>query len=197
MRPGEGERVGLLGGTFDPPHYGHLALASEAAWRFDLDRVVLVPARRPPHKPPPQASFSHRMEMAGLAVAGDPLLFAQDLEGDTGASYSVDLLERLALPPRLTWFIIGMDSLMELRSWKSPERLLEIANVVAGTRPGYRSAEPSDPALERVETFSSPGLHISSSDLRSRFAGGRPTAYLIPKAVRSYILNRGLYGTGR
>lgn len=194
--PGDG-RIGLLGGTFDPPHYGHLALASEAAYRFGLDSVVLYPSRTPPHKNAPEAGLAARMEMLRLAASTSSLLRVRDLEGETGASYSADLLQALGLPPQRVWFIVGMDSLLDLESWKTPERLLRMASVVAGTRPGFQSESVPELARGRVEVFPFPGLWISSSDLRERFARGRPTAYLTTEAVRRYISERGLYGAGR
>jgi len=194
--PGDG-RIGLLGGTFDPPHYGHLALASEAAHRFGLDCVVLYPSRTPPHKKAPEAGLDARMEMLRLAASASSFLRVSDLEGETGASYSADLLQALGLPPQRVWFIVGMDSLLDLESWKTPERLLRLASVVAGTRPGFQTEDMPEAARGRAEVFPSPGLWISSSDLRERFARGRPTVYLTPEAVRRYIMERGLYGAGR
>jgi len=189
--------VGLMGGTFDPPHYGHLTLASEAAYRFGLDSVVLYPARTPPHKEAPEADLAARMEMLRLATSGNDLLRVRDLEGETGASYSADLLQALGIPRQRVWFLIGMDSLVDLETWKTPHRLLQLANVVAGTRPGFDPEKVPDLARERVEVFPLPGLWISSTDLRERFARGRPTAYLTTEAVRRYISERGLYGAGR
>ncbi len=194
--PQEG-RFGLLGGTFDPPHYGHLALASEAAFRFGLDSVVLYPSRTPPHKEAPEAGLAARMEMLRLASAGNGLLQVEDLEGETGAVYSADLLRALGLPRERVFFIIGMDSLLDLEGWKSPSRVLSLATAVAGTRPGFDPEDIPEVARGRVEVFPLPGLWISSSDLRERFAHERPTAYLIPEAVRAYIREEGVYGTGR
>ena len=193
----EDGRVGLLGGTFDPPHYGHLALASEAAYRFGLESLILYPARTPPHKEAPEARLSARMEMLRLATSGSGVLRVRDLEGETGASYSADLLQALGLSPERVWFVVGMDSLLDLESWKTPQRLLRLASVVAGTRPGFDPEEVPELARGRVDVFPLPGLWISSSELRHRFARGRPTAYLTPEAVRHYIMEEGLYGAGR
>jgi nicotinate-nucleotide adenylyltransferase len=194
---GEG-RTGLLGGTFDPPHYGHLALAAEASYLYGLQRVILIPSRQPPHKAGGAvAAFEQRMAMVGLAAAGNPRLRVIDLEGQAGTSYSAGLLEWLDAPRELTWFIIGMDSLIELETWRRPERVLDLATVVAGTRPGYDPGDAPAWAREGVSVFDTPGLWISSSDLRDRFARGRPTAYLTPGQVCSYIRREGIYGTGR
>ena len=193
----EGERLGILGGTFDPPHYGHLALASEAAYRFHLDRMVLVPARRPPHKSRgPVAGFEHRLRMTSLAIGENAMLEVRDLEGADASGYSVDLLASLHRSSSTTYFVIGMDSLLELGAWKDPGRLLSLARVVAGSRPGYHPSRMPELARGRVEVFATPGLWISSSELRERFAEGAPTAYLTPEKVRSYILEEGLYVTG-
>lgn len=197
MRLPEEGRIGLLGGTFDPPHYGHLVLAAEAAYRYGLDTVILYPSHSPPHKGAPVADLGERMEMLRLAAAGDGLLQVRDLEGEAQTVYSADLLESLSPPAGRAWFVIGMDSLLELESWKTPRRLLELANVVAGTRPGFDPGDIPAMARGRVDVFPLPGLWISSSELRERFARGRPTAYLTPGKVRSYILEEGLYGSGR
>lgn len=194
---GEG-RTGLLGGTFDPPHYGHLALASEAAHIYGLRRVILVPSRRPPHKTGGAvAGFRSRLKMVKLASKGDPVLQVSDLEAEAGTSYSAELLAWLDASRSRTWFIIGMDSLLELGSWRDPDRVLSLANVVVGTRPGYDPSDVPEAARGKVSVFETPGLWISSSELRRRFAQRRPTAYLTPGKVRSYIREEGIYGSGR
>ncbi len=186
--------TGILGGTFDPPHSGHLVLALEALERFELERLLLVPSRIPPHKDRSlHTPFEGRMEMTRLAVSGLPGLEAVDLEPEEGPSYTVSLLESLASRGMDVCFVMGMDSFREIGTWREPRRLSRLARVVVGTRPGF---QPPDERLARdygFETFPIPGVWISSSELRSRFAQGRNTRYLVPAAVRDYVLRRGLY----
>lgn len=186
--------TGLLGGTFDPPHFGHLVLALEACHKYDLEKVLLVPSRFPPHKPGRQITpFKHRFRMTELAVADSPELTVADLEPPDETSWTVNLLEKLGNMGMDICFIMGMDSLTELHTWRDPERISKTVKMVAGTRPGY-DKEPVDPEyLAMVETFDIPGLHISSSDLRDRFARELNTRYLVPDSVRSYIRENDLY----
>lgn len=187
--------TGLLGGTFDPPHFGHLALAQEAALRFGLERVVFIPSRLPPHKRPDGISpFEHRLAMVRLAVAGNGSFEAADIEPRSGPSFTARLLERAGELYPDPVFIIGLDSLIELPTWKDYPAFLDRATFVAGTRPGFDpSAVPAD-LLERVRLFDMPGLWISSSALRERFARGSGTRYLTPEPVREYAIRERLYG---
>ncbi len=188
---------GLLGGTFDPPHYGHLVLAEEARRRFDLDEVLFVPTRTPPHKGKTNlTSFDHRRRMAELAIAGNQAFRVADLEPEEGFSFTVDLIERFSVTERPV-FIIGMDSLIEMHTWKDPERLLATARVVVGTRPGFAPDSIDRRFRDMVEMFPIPGLLISSTDLRNRFAHGDNTRYLTSDDVRTYVLRKGLYGAGK
>lgn len=186
--------TGLLGGTFDPPHYGHLVLAMEAFSRFDLEEVLLVPARFPPHKHGEKVSeFSHRLRMAELAVMDAPELRAEDLEPPDGPSWTVNLVRKLRDDGLEICFIMGMDSLEELHTWKDPVLIGEIARMVAGARPGHSPDSVPPELLEMVEVFRMPEICVSSSELRRRFARGFNTRYLLPDAVRDYILEQELY----
>jgi nicotinate-nucleotide adenylyltransferase len=189
---------GLLGGTFDPPHYGHLVLAEEARRRYSLDEVLFVPTRIPPHK---QAAgltgYEHRRRMAELAVAGNDRFRVADLEPEDRISFTVDLIDRFSEPGERPVFIMGMDSLVEMRTWKDPGRLLDMARVVVGTRPGFDGDDVDERLREGVEVFPIPGLWISSTDLRDRFANGRNTRYLTSDDVRTYVIREGLYGAGK
>lgn len=192
--------TGLIGGTFDPPHIGHLVLAEEARTRFGLSRVLFVPAPSPPHKQDdPVTAFEHRLRMTRLAVEGDPFFEAANLEervGTTearGASYTVDLLRWFNASVGRPVFIIGMDSLCELDTWKSPHEVLELARVVAGSRPGFDPSGVSPRILEMVELFEIPEVHVSSTELRSRFARGEECRYLTPAPVSEYIAREGIY----
>jgi nicotinate-nucleotide adenylyltransferase len=189
---------GILGGTFDPPHYGHLVLAEEARLRFGLQDVLFVPTRMPPHKGRQDLTeYSHRRRMTELAISGNPSFSVADLEPEDRLSYTVDLVKRLSAAGELPCFIAGMDSLVDMHTWKEPERLLSIARVVVGTRPGFSRDMVDERFREGVEIFDIPGLLVSSSDLRKRFARGENTRYLTSDDVRSYVIREGLYGAGK
>jgi len=186
---------GLLGGTFDPPHIGHLVLSLCAMRLFDLQEVLLVPSRIPPHKTGRSLSnFSHRFEMTRLTASEHPGLRAADLEDRSTPSWTVDLLRRLSEEGEDICFIMGMDSLRDLSTWKDPNELSRHARLVAGTRPGFSGEALPDDLLSGVETFAIPSLAVSSSALRDRFAHGHDTRYLVPESVRYYIEGNGLYG---
>lgn len=186
--------TGLLGGTFDPPHFGHLVLALEAYYRFDLENVLFVPSRFPPHKPGFKVTpFHHRFEMTKIALQGSPELSVADLEPHDKPSWTVNLLENLSDEGHDICFIMGMDSLEELHTWKNPERISEKAKLIVGTRPGYEISSVDPIIRSMIETFPVPGLFISSSDLRNRFARGLNTRYLVPDSIRKYIEENELY----
>ena len=186
--------TGLLGGTFDPPHFGHLILALEAYHQFDLEEVLLVPTRFPPHKPGRRiTSFRHRFRMTELAIADSPELTAADLEPVDGTSWTVNLIEKLSCTGMKICFIMGMDSLKELHTWKDPQRISKMAKMVAGTRPGYEAESIDMKYKSLVETFEIPGISISSCDLRDRFARELNTRYLVPDSVSNYIRENDLY----
>ena len=186
--------TGLLGGTFDPPHYGHLILAMEALFRYELQKVLLVPSRFPPHKPGRAVTpFRHRFRMVQLASGGSPELQAADLEPAEGPSWTVNLIRKLTDEGLEVCFIMGMDSLEELHTWKDPGTIAKLSRMVAGTRPGFSPDSAPSELRASVETFSIPEVHISSSQLRRRFAEGRNTRYLLPDTVRDYIRENDLY----
>ncbi len=185
---------GYLGGSFDPVHLGHLSLAVEALERFSLEKVFFVPARFPPHKDPEKLTpFEHRYRMLLHAAEGKSFFQVADLERD--CSYTVDMLESVSTPGCRPCFIMGMDSLCEMHTWKEPLRITELARVLVGVRPGYDASSVDEDILRRVELFDFPGVSVSSSDIRKRIAGGRCISYLVPESVESYIRSRGLYGT--
>lgn len=190
---------GFLGGTFDPPHVGHLVLAQEALEFMNLDHICFVPARKPPHKGEEALSaFSHRKEMLSLSISDDHRFSILDVEPLDEPSYTVNLVRRLSgLYGGKPCLVMGVDSLLEMGSWKEPWTILEEACVVAGTRPGF-ATEGIDPLyLESVRLFSFPGVWLSSSMIRARVSGGRSIRYLVGDGVRSYIREKGLYGSGK
>ncbi len=196
-------RLGILGGTFDPIHHGHLVAAQEVQYRLALDRVLFVPAGRPPHKPHrPISPIHHRLRMVELAIAGNPHFALSRVDAERpGPCYTVDTLQLL----RSEWgagpaffLIIGADSLADLLTWYRPQRLLELCELAVVARPGIQvdlpRLEEDLPGLTgRVHPVPMPLLEISSSDLRARVRAGQPISYLVPPAVEAYIREQGLY----
>lgn len=197
-------KVGVLGGTFDPIHYGHLVVAEEVWWKLGLSHVLFVPAGQPPHKLGRVVTPAvHRVAMVELAIAGNPhfVLSSVDVERP-GPSYSVDMLSELRRQVGADaelYFIIGLDSLAELLTWHDPPRLLDLCRIVAVTRPGYlwydlASLEAAIPrARERIDILEVPQMGIASSDLRQRMTMGRPITYQVPLAVERYVKKQRLY----
>jgi nicotinate-nucleotide adenylyltransferase len=194
-------RLGLLGGTFDPPHYGHLAAAQEAAARLPLDRVLFLPARQNPLKrSAPGSSAEDRCAMVVLAIADNPLFELSRLDIDRPSpSYTADLLRALQRVGQHLFFIVGADILPELARWREPDEILRLARLVVVNRPG---TAPSDVgaleavvpgAAERVDLIEMPGLAIASRELRERVRAGLPIRYLTPPSVEHYIAEHGLY----
>ncbi len=188
-------RQGFFGGTFDPPHLGHLMLAQEALEQFSLDTVFFVPSRNPPHKNTAVITdFTHRLYMLEAAVRDNKSFQVADIESRDFPSYTVDMLERISSNDYRPCFIIGMDSLREIHTWKNPLRIVELADVLVGTRPGADLSQVDPDIIERVTLFDFPGVWVSSSDLRKRILEGRRISYLVPECVESYIRSGGLYG---
>ena len=187
-------RIGVLGGTFDPVHIGHLILAQEAYTKLALDRVLFVPAAVPPHKDPGAVSPAHhRLRMVQLAVGDDPRFQASDLEfRRPGKSYTVDTLRhiRKLWPGSKLFLLIGADNLGELPTWKEYEELFLLSEVVVAHRPG---AEPCGELADRVRFLSIPMVSISATYIRRRVADGEPIRYLVPREVEEYIGEHGLY----
>ena len=195
-------RLGILGGTFNPPHLGHLVCAQEAYVHLRLDRVMLTPARIPPHKPvDDEPGPEHRLELCRLAVAGDERFEVSGIEvGRQGPSYTVDTLEELS-SPRVNelYLILGADIAAGLPRWRRPERVLSLATPAIAERPGTARAEVDRalrqvPGGERAIFFPMPAIELSSSAIRDRVRAGRPITYFVPDQVASYIQTRGLYG---
>ncbi len=203
-RRGRARKVGILGGTFDPPHIGHLWLATLAADSLGLGHVLLMPAARPPHKGRRAISnAADRVMMTRLAIGGDPGLDLSLVEMERpGPSYTVDSLVQLRADlgkeVRLV-LIMAADSFAEIDTWRQPDRLLELAEWAVGPRPGTplpeREAlrERFGAAAARIHLLDGPSLDVSSSDIRARVAAGRPIRYLVPRAVEELIAARGLY----
>jgi len=196
--------IGVFGGTFDPIHFGHLAVAEEVLAKLGLAEVFFVPAGQPWLKADRSISpAKHRVEMINLAIAGNPQFKLSTSEVDRpGPSYTVDTIEilqqQLGTEAKL-FFLLGSDSLSELPQWKEPWRLIQICQLVAFTRPGFvlpplESLESAIPGLSEHVTFVRvPQIDVSATEIRSRVAQGASIRYLVPQAVERYILEQGLY----
>jgi len=183
-------RIGVFGGTFDPVHVGHLAIALAALESVPLDRVLFVPVRRSPLKDrDPLASTADRVAMLETAIAREPrfALSRAELERE-GVSYTVDTLEELRSQGEL-FLILGSDALADLARWRAPDRIRELATILVAARPGA----PEPDAMHGARTFDAPRLDISSRELRARAARGMSLRYLVPDAVWEHIKRHGLY----
>lgn len=194
-------RIGLLGGTFDPVHLGHLILASAAFEELRLDQLWFLPAARPPHKPgKPISPGSIRVDMLEAAINSDDRfrIRLDDMANDA-PSYTSELLERLVAgePDAEFIFVIGLDSLRDFHTWHAPERILELTTLAVADRPGVVMTErdlDQVPGLqERTFRFRAPQIEISATDIRERVAAGKSVRYLVPRAVEATILSTGLY----
>jgi nicotinate-nucleotide adenylyltransferase len=190
-------KIGVFGGTFDPIHWGHLVLAEEALLAAGLDRILFVPSGLPPHKiARVLTSCAHRLEMVRLAVAGVPAFEVSDVEADEGMPhYSLDTLARLARerPRDEISFLLGSDSLLEMKSWRDPEGIARLCPLVVLPRPGFDAAA-ADPAFTRRLTLvRGVSVSISSTLVRQRLAGDAPVRFLVPEPVREYIRRHRLY----
>ncbi len=199
----EALRVGIFGGTFNPPHIGHLICAQEAHWQVELDKVVVMPLREAPHKriePDPGAEV--RYELCRLAVEGDERFEVSRLEVEReGPSYSVDTLRELRerSPADELLLVLGGDEAESLPAWREPEEVLRLAELAVAERDvkreRIREALAGLAGAERAHFFSMPQIDVSSTLVRARVAVGRPIRYLVPPAVEDHIERTGLYRT--
>jgi nicotinate-nucleotide adenylyltransferase len=194
-------RLGVLGGSFDPPHLAHLVIASEACSRLNLERVLFAPASTPPHKDfAGRTASSTRLEMTELAVEGDSRFAVSGLEIERGLVYTRDALASIAAchPSHDLVFVMGSDSLLQFDTWEDPRGILELCTLAVALRPGDDREVVAAAAVtwgdERVSLLDPPLLGLSSSDVRSRVAAGLPIRYLVPDAVEAFIRKHRLYG---
>jgi nicotinate-nucleotide adenylyltransferase len=195
-------RVGILGGTFNPPHIAHLICAQEAHRELDLDQVLLIPTGAPPHKPVDvDPGTEHRLTMTRLAAAADERLAVSDLEvRRAGPSFTVDTLQALTSQAPTDEFvlILGGDIAAGLPSWREPERVLSLATVAIAERRGTARSTVQDAldqvgAADRARFFAMPGIAVSSTLIRQRVGDGQPIRYLVPDPVVHHIETHGLY----
>ncbi|HSW35838.1 MAG TPA: nicotinate-nucleotide adenylyltransferase [Candidatus Limnocylindrales bacterium] len=200
--------IGLMGGTFDPIHVGHLVTAEEARQQFDLDCVVFVPAGAPPHKEKVTISLpEHRYLMTTLAVMSNPFFYVSEVEINRETpSYTIDTVKHFSCgghPSPSLFFITGADAILEIFTWKDYEELFRLSTFIAVSRPGYsldRFRETLSricpEMLHRVHLLEIPALAVSSTFIRERVILGKTIKYLTPEPVEQYIKKHGLYVTG-
>lgn len=193
------KRIGLYGGTFDPPHLAHLVVADRAIEVLSLDELIVMPCGTPPLKASPGATPEQRLEMAGLAF-DRPDCTVSDLEvRRPGRSYTVDTLQQLLeeRPPADWWLVVGADALADFGRWREPDRIVRLARLAVAQRPGTdlatALAELPEAARQRVDAVPVPRLDIASSDLRRAFATGLSARYLVPDPVRALVAKLCLY----
>ncbi|WP_269961711.1 nicotinate-nucleotide adenylyltransferase [Corynebacterium sp. c6VSa_13] len=194
-------RIGIMGGTFDPIHHGHLVAASEVAWRFHLDSVIFVPTGQPWQKADRQVSAAEdRYLMTVVATASNPRFSVSRVDIDRpGPTYTIDTLRDIhaQFPDAELFFIIGADALATIVTWRDWEAMFDLAHFIGVTRPGYELIQDLVPEVhrERVSLIDVPAMAISSTDCRRRAQRGQPVWYLVPDGVVQYIAKRGLYGS--
>lgn len=197
-------RLGILGGTFDPIHRGHLVVAEQCLTQLGLSEVWFVPVGDPPHKRDRTISpAADRVAMVELAIAGNPRFRLSRVDVDRpGASYSVDTVRQIRAQVGAAaelFFIIGQDSLLDLPRWRDPLRLLELCQIVAVNRPGYprvdldRLGPAIAAARDRITFVEIPPFDVAASEVRRRVAAGCPISSLVPESVQHYLEERGLY----
>ncbi|HEX3012236.1 MAG TPA: nicotinate-nucleotide adenylyltransferase [Syntrophomonadaceae bacterium] len=196
--------LGILGGTFDPIHYGHLTAAECARCEYKLDRVVFMLSAQPPHKQQQTVTDPQdRLSMVRKAIADNEAFEASTLEMERkGYSYTVDTIQYYlnTYPDVKIYFILGIDALLLINTWKNVDRLVGMCEFIAITRPGFK-LDPEDDAFKDVprvlwqhmHILEMPGSVVSSSDIRNRVANGKTIKYLVPPQIEEYIRTRGLY----
>ncbi len=198
------KRIGIMGGTFDPLHYGHLVAAEMARHEFALEKVIFIPTGNPPHKVGRRVtSPGDRYEMVKRAVQDNSFFEVSDLEIQRkGYSYTVDTLKELheLYPQHELYFITGADAFREIFTWREVQSVLSLSHFIGASRPGFDPHEFLEELkrdypefLPNMHLFDVPALAISSTDIRSRVKEGKPIRYLLPESVRLYIEKTGLY----
>ena len=190
-------RVGVLGGTFDPVHIGHVLLAQSVQEQLALDQVLFVPVADPPHREadPPQAAAEDRLAMVERAIAASPCFLVSRIELDRpGKSYTVDTLTAIGAERAgdKLFLIIGADNVSQLSTWHKPEAILELCTIVAGSRV-TDSLPLATPLTQQLQLVDTPLIQLSSTLIRERIRAGRSIRYKVPTSVEAYIAERGLY----
>ncbi|MFQ5867473.1 MAG: nicotinate-nucleotide adenylyltransferase [bacterium] len=194
-------RIGILGGTFNPVHYGHLVLASEVKDRLKLDKVIFVPAGKAPHKKVKGATPDERYEMACLAIKGNSSFEVSPIEIEKskivdGPTFTLETIRefiKIYGKRGKIYFIVGLDEMLKISTWKEPRKLIGLCKFVVVTRPGYELGKLDKKIASKVIMLQVPGLEISASDIRNRIKAGKPIIYLLPQCVEKYIRRKKLY----
>lgn len=207
-RKSKKQKIGIMGGTFNPIHHGHLVTAQEALDQFGLDQVVFIPTGDPPHKVKDRlAGAEDRYLMTVIATSSNSRFFVSRIEIDRrGKSYTIDTLRELREQYGSgsgLYFITGADAILEILTWRKPDEIVHLCKFIAATRPGYdlfpikelkkRLFNNKDDADRHIFNMEIPALAISSTDIRKRITEGRAIDYLVPEGVSNYILKHGLY----
>ncbi|MGI5901552.1 MAG: nicotinate-nucleotide adenylyltransferase [Desulfitobacteriia bacterium] len=200
----DSKRLGIMGGTFDPIHYGHLVAAETARVELGLDKVLFMPTGDPPHKSERKITDSGlRFKMVEMSIKSNENFLVSRMEIDRqGPSYTIDTLKELAriFPKQELYFITGTDALMEILSWREPEEVIKLAKIIGASRPGYEWDERLERIItqypftkERILQLEIPALAISSTDIRAKVAAKKSIRYLLPDEVRLFIKENKLY----
>lgn len=194
------KRLGIFGGTFNPIHLGHLIIAQESIYQFQLDKIIFVPSAIPPHKAIPDiASGKHRFNMTRLAIVGNRQLEVSDLElKRQGKSYTIDTIKTLQKDSRFIGaefnFILGADALTEIFTWKNAEELLALCWFIVAPRKGFDIGKLSRRVKKRMKLIQMEPVNISSSEIRARIRKHVPFCYYVPEKVYSYLIKWQVYG---
>ncbi len=191
------KRLGVLGGTFDPIHTGHLILAEQVREKLQLEQIIFIPCASPPHKTERELSpADYRLEMTRLALEENSCFFVSDIElKRKGLSYTVETLRELRelYKDSEMFFLTGSDVLDEITTWKNPEEIYRLAKIVIAVRPGFDKFDPEDHFARRSIIVKITGMNVSSTQIREKVKSGQSIKYLVPQKVEEYIKNRGLY----
>jgi len=197
------KRFGIMGGTFDPIHFGHLVIANEVLDKYDMEKIVFIPVGNPPHKKDPRASSLDRFLMTNIATLSNDKFIVSDIEiKSSKKSYTINTVRELLKVYENTefYFITGTDAIIDLPNWRETEELLKLCKFIAVGRPGYSTLEIEEKINEikskydgQIELLQVPMLQISSTDIRKRIRFGRTAKYLLPETVEQYIIKNNLY----
>lgn len=198
------KKIGIMGGTFDPIHYGHLVAAETARYKFDLERVIFIPSGAPPHKKECRITQSEfRYWMVSQAIADNDYFEVSRIEIErTGLTYTVDTLREMKdkFPDYELYFITGADAFREIFTWRNPDEIIELTQFIGASRPGFDALdflselqEQFPQFYQRMHFLEVPALAISSTDIRLRVKNGQSIRYLLPEPVRLFIQKNGIY----
>jgi len=193
------KKLGILGGTFDPIHMGHLVLAEQAREQFELDQIIFIPSASPPHKTEQELSLAiHRFEMTKLALEGNRYFSVSDIElKRKGLSYTIETLRELKgfYKDSEIYFLTGSDVLEEITTWRDPEEIYKLARIVIAVRPGFNKFDPEHHFAKKSVIVRITGVDISSTQIRQKVRNGESIKYLVPSKVEEYIKKKNLYTT--